>query len=57
MSAQPYDNIEVETCESANGQDPSNDSTPRSKLEIRRRIEDLYAERRMREDLGEFDLI
>lgn len=33
------------------------EASPTTKLERRRRIEDLFEEKRLREELGEFDLL
>ena len=50
-----------ETCDSprqeANSDEMTNDASPATKLERRRRIEDLFEAKRMREEMGDFDLM
>lgn len=56
MCSRRADNVETNSNESGNSDDSQNDSSPSTKLERRRRIEDLFEEKRLREECGEFDL-
>lgn len=49
-------NETIDTNESTSTEDTSTDTNPSTKLERRRRIEDLFEEKRLREELGEFDI-
>jgi hypothetical protein len=56
MSNQQLDHLESVNTASDN-QDDAIEPSPTTKLQRRRRIEDLFEEKRMREELGEFDLL
>ena len=58
MSIQHIDNFETDTMEEfQDSQEPSVEASPSTKLERRRRIEDLFEEKKLREELGDFDLM
>lgn len=56
MSSRRAESIETGVNESGSSEELQNDSSPSTKLERRRRIEDLFEEKRLREESGEFDL-
>ncbi|MDP1602397.1 MAG: hypothetical protein Q8M03_03945 [Legionella sp.] len=56
MSNQHLDNIDGIN-DANNSQDETIEPSPTTKLQRRRKIEDLFEEKRMREELGEFDLL
>ena len=57
MRKRRSENIETGIPESGNSEEAPNESSLCTKLERRRRIEDLFEEKRVREELGEYDLI
>jgi|GEM_PF-1781181 len=58
MSGQRAENsIESSSKDASKEQDNAPEASPGTKLERRRRIEDLFEEKRLREELGEFDLM
>jgi hypothetical protein len=56
MSSRHAESIETGINESGNSEEAQHDSSPSTRLERRRRIEDLFEEKRLREECGEFDL-
>lgn len=50
-------NLEANHHNTSDETDTLTESTPASRLERRRRIEDLAEEKRMREESGEYDLV
>lgn len=55
MTAAPFTDVEADMDENSTIQDNhSNSSSASSKLERRRRIEDINEERRLREELSEY---
>ena len=56
MSNKQRDNVEI-IAESKDTQDDTIESSPTTKLQRRRKIEDLFEEKRLREEFGEFDLM
>lgn len=59
MSHQEFDDcIEADIIDVSDTEEPAViEASPTTKLERRRRIEDLFEEKRLREELGEFDLL
>jgi hypothetical protein len=57
MRKQRSENSETSIQESSNSEEVPNESSLCTKLERRRRIEDIFEEKRVREELGEYDLI
>ena len=57
MNARRYDDFEAEVDESIAYPPNDNKSSMSTKLERRRRIEELNEERRLRDELGEFSNI
>lgn len=57
MSARRFDDFETGIDDFIDSQDNPLEMSPTTKLERRRRIEDLFEEKRLREELGEFDLV
>ena len=57
MSKRRLDQLEASMNGNNNSDEIPTDANPTTKLERRRRIEDLFEEKRMREELGEFDLL
>lgn len=56
MSTQRFDNFETGVEEYIDSQDTVIEPSLSTKLERRRRIEELFEEKRLREELDEFDL-
>lgn len=56
MSSRRAENIETAVNESGSSEELQADSSPSTKLERRRRIEDLFEEKRLKEESGELDL-
>ena len=54
MSAQSFDDIDEKTTDSTDPQDSTNNASPSTKLERRRRIEELDEERLLRKELSEY---
>lgn len=54
MSARRFEDFESTVDQLIDSQEPSNCSNPTTKLERRRRIEELAEERRLREELHEY---
>lgn len=57
MSTQRFDDFEVGLEERIGSTEMSTESSLSTKLERRRRIEDIVEQKRLREELGEFDLV
>ena len=56
MSSKHADNTETGISESGHSEEAVQaDSSPSTRLERRRRIEDLFEEKRLREECGEFE--
>lgn len=55
MTTRRFDDFETEVGEYIDSQDGVNEANPSTKLERRRRIEELFEERRLREELDEFE--
>ena len=56
MSTQRFDDFEIGLEESIHSTEMSTETHLSTKLERRRRIEDIFEQKRLREELGEFDL-
>ena len=56
MSTRRFDDFETGVKEYIDSQDNANDASPSTKLERRRRIEELFEEKRLRQELDEFNL-
>lgn len=56
MSRRRAESIETGVNESGSSEELQSESSPSTKLERRRRIEDLFEEKRLREESGELDL-
>ena len=56
MSTRRFDDFESEVDEFIESQDSFTESNPTTKLERRRRIEELKEEKLLREELSEYDL-
>ncbi|HHF7344792.1 TPA: PA3496 family putative envelope integrity protein [Legionella feeleii] len=56
MSTQRFDDFEIGLEENINSTEMSTETHLSTKLERRRRIEDIFEQKRLREELGEFDL-
>lgn len=56
MSTQRFDDVETVVEEYTDTQDSGSEASPSTKLERRRRIEELFEEKRLREELDEFNL-
>ncbi|BCA96174.1 hypothetical protein TUM19329_25350 [Legionella antarctica] len=54
MSACRFDEFENETDNLSNKEKVATESSPTTKLERRRKIEDLFEEKRLREELEEY---
>ncbi|MFC3909869.1 PA3496 family putative envelope integrity protein [Legionella dresdenensis] len=57
MSNQHFDDLEADINDVPDQPEEHTDNNRSTKLERRRRIEDLFEERRLREELSEFELI
>ncbi|MGQ3891959.1 PA3496 family putative envelope integrity protein [Legionella sp. CNM-4043-24] len=59
MSSQHAGNTESDSINTGDELDSTTEASPGTKLERRRRIEDLFEQKRLREEeeLGEFDLV
>lgn len=56
MSTRRFNDFETQVGEFADSQDVGSESSLSTKLERRRRIEELFEEKRLREEFDEFDL-
>ncbi|WP_019216324.1 PA3496 family putative envelope integrity protein [Legionella tunisiensis] len=56
MSTQRFDDLEIGLEENINSTEMSTETNLSTKLERRRRIEDLFEQKRLREEWSEFDL-
>ena len=55
MNTGRFEDFEAETEESFDSQEAVSELNPSTKLERRRRIEELFEEKRLRDELDEFD--
>lgn len=55
MSSQYAESVDTGIGESGHLEEAQHDSSPSTRLERRRKIEDMFEEKRLREECGDFD--